>query len=219
MTDLIEQKTKELCVLISGIKDKYQKIDALNLVRRMLHEESPLKHHPVDLVEWVKSEVVEANDYNPNEVAPPEEKLLFKSISVDGYTMPIVTANELNIRRIVDGAHRRKVERKYKEISKSTLGYLPVSTIRQSQEGLADRVAATIRHNRARGEHNLPSMISILRILKLDCGMSDGWIIKHIGMDPDELLRLSQMSGIAEMFAGKEFSPSWEADEDVPIEE
>lgn len=219
MTDLIEQKAKELCALISGIKDKDQKIDALNQVRKMLHEESPLKHHPVDFVEWVKSEVVEINDYNPNHLAPPEERLLLKSISEDGYTMSIVTAKEPDIRRIVDGAQRRKIERKYDKISESTLGYLPVTTIRQSQEGLADRMASTIRHNRARGEHAIEEMIAILRTLKLDCAMSDSWIIKSLGMDPDELLRLSQMSGIVEMFVGKEFSPSWEVGTDESAED
>jgi ParB-like chromosome segregation protein Spo0J len=213
MTDLIKRMTEELCKLIEGIKDNDQKIETLNQVRKQLHSISPLKHHPVDYVEWVKSEAVEANDYNPNHVAPPEEKLLLKSISEDGYTMSIVTSKEDNIRRIVDGFHRRQIERNYKKIGSSTFGHVPVTTIREGKDGLADRIAATIRHNRARGEHEIEGMVNIVKILKIDCDMSDEWIIRHIGMDMDELLRLSQLSGLAELFRGREFSSSWTVDD------
>ncbi|MVT07720.1 ParB N-terminal domain-containing protein [Chitinophaga tropicalis] len=213
MTDLIRQKAEELCRLIGDIEDDDQKIDTLNQVRKQLHEVSPLKHHPVDFVEWVKSETVEANDYNPNHVAAPEERLLLKSISEDGYTMSIVTSKEEEIRRIVDGFHRRQIERSYKKISTSTFGRVPVTTIRSGKDGLADRIASTIRHNRARGEHAIDGMVNIVKILKIDCDMSDEWIIRNIGMDPDELLKLSQMTGLAALFKGKEFSASWEAEE------
>ncbi|OQP65501.1 hypothetical protein A3860_17710 [Niastella vici] len=210
--DLIKQMTEELCKLIEGISDDDQKIETLNQVRKQLHSVSPLRHHPVDYVEWVKSETVEANDYNPNHVAPPEEKLLLKSISEDGYTMSIVTSKEDNIRRIVDGFHRRQIERYYKKISSSTFGHVPVTTIREGKDGLADRIASTIRHNRARGEHSIDGMVNIVKTLKIDCDMSDEWIVRNIGMDADELLRLSQLSGLAELFRGREFSSSWSAD-------
>lgn len=209
MNILIKQKTEELCKLIEGLSNNDQKIDTLNQVRKQLHEVSPLKHHPVDYVEWVKSETIEANDYNPNHVAPPEEKLLLKSISVDGYTMSIVTSKEEKIRRIVDGFNRRQIERNYKKISNSTFGRVPVTTIRDEMNSLANRIASTIRHNRARGEHAIDGMVKIVKILKHDCDMSDDWIIRNIGMDADELLRLSQLSGLAELFRGKEFSSSW----------
>jgi ParB-like chromosome segregation protein Spo0J len=211
MTDLIKKKTEELCKLIEELNDDDQKIEALNQVRKQLHATSPLKHHPVDYVEWVKSESVEANDYNPNHVAPPEEKLLLKSISEDGYTMSIVTSPEKEIRRIVDGFHRRQIERTYKKISASTFGRLPITSIRPGKDGLANRIASTIRHNRARGEHEIDGMVKIVKILKHDCDMSDDWIIRNIGMDADELLRLSQLSGLAELFRGKDYSSSWEA--------
>jgi len=212
MTDLIRKMTQELCKLIEEINDDEQKIDTLNEVRKHLHQVSPLKNHPVDYVEWVKSETVEANDYNPNHVAPPEEKLLLKSISEDGYTMSIVTSKEEEIRRIVDGFHRRQIERDYKKISTSTYGRVPVTTIREGKAGLADRIASTIRHNRARGEHAIDGMVNIVKILKIDCDMSDEWIVRNIGMDADELLRLKQLSGLAELFRGKEFSSSWSTD-------
>jgi ParB-like chromosome segregation protein Spo0J len=214
MTDLIKKMTDELCKLIEGLSDNEQKIDTLNQVRKQLHQVSPLKHHPVDYVEWVKSETVEANDYNPNHVAPPEEKLLLQSISEDGYTMSIVTSKEQEIRRIVDGFHRRQIERDYKKINTSTHGRVPVTTIREGKAGLADRIASTIRHNRARGQHAIDGMVKIVKILKIDCDMSDEWIIRNIGMDPDELLRLSQLSGLMELFQGKEFSSSWTAGSD-----
>src|SRR5258708_6114898 len=122
----IRDSISDLRELIDSIEDVNDKIEALNYVRKELHSVSPLQHHPVDFVEWVKSDEVEGNDYNPNHVAPPEEKLLLQSIAEDGYTMSIVTHKEPDIRRIVDGFHRRKIERKYAKISKSTFGRVPV---------------------------------------------------------------------------------------------
>lgn len=206
----IRDKVSELRQLIDDMQDVDEKIQVLNYVRKELHSVSPLKHHPTDYVEWVKSENVEGNSYNPNHVAPPEEKILLLSIHEDGYTMPVVTCPEPDIRRIVDGFHRRKIERGYKKISDSTLGYLPVTTIRQERSALADRIVSTIRHNRARGVHAVDGMVNIVKILLIDCGMSPAWIVKKIGMDADELLRLAQLSGIIELFAGKDFSSSWE---------
>ncbi len=210
MTKQISEKVAELCQLISAIKGADAKIDALNFVRKELHLISPLRHHPVDFVEWVKSKEVEANKYNPNRVAPPEEKLLLLSISEDGYTMPIVTNPEPDTRRIVDGFHRWEMERNYVKVSKSTFGYVPVTSIRQGKDALADRIASTIRHNRARGVHGIQGMVEAVGILIRDCGMSHKWIVKNLGMDPDELLRLLQLSGIPELFAGGDFSDSWE---------
>jgi ParB-like chromosome segregation protein Spo0J len=205
----IRKKISDLCELINDISDVDEKIDTLNYVRMMLHEVSPLKHHPVDFVAWEKSEKVEGNEYNPNSVAPPEMALLITSIEEDGYTMPIVGNPEEDTIRIVDGFHRRKSERKSKKISESTFGRLPLSFIREDNRKLDSRMASTIRHNRARGSHDIDLMSNIVKELIL-LGRKETWIKKHIGMDMDEILRLKQLTGIAAIFADKEFSKAWE---------
>lgn len=197
--------TEELCQYIEGIADINEKIDTLNYIRSALHEISPMKHHPVDFVAWEKSEKIEGNNYNPNNVAPPEMKLLITSIEEDGYTMPIVTCPEEEAIRIVDGFHRRQAERKSTKISGSTCGRLPVTFIREQQREISERMACTIRHNRARGSHDIDLMSTIVRELTLT-GKSPKWISKHIGMDMDEILRLKQLTGIAALFEGNEFS-------------
>jgi ParB-like chromosome segregation protein Spo0J len=202
---LVTDLTKE----IHEISDINERIDTVNHVRMMIHEVSPFKHHPVDFVEWRKIETIKGNDYNPNKVAPPEYKLLKKSIEEDGFTMPCPTfPKSEGITEIVDGFHRSSMLKFSTKINDSTLGRLPITYIRKSQESKGNRIASTIRHNRARGEHNLKLMQNIIKEL-VDAGMSDAWILKHIGMDADELLRLKQLSGLAELFKNKEFSNSW----------
>jgi ParB-like chromosome segregation protein Spo0J len=207
--DEITQKAQELAKLIEAIPDLDEKIQALNAAREILHEASPLKHHPVDFVQWQKSENVEGNEYNPNQVAPPEMRLLIRSIEEDGYTMPIVGCPEDEHIRIVDGFHRRKSERTSRSIHESTYGYLPLSIIRDEKRGISDRMASTIRHNRARGTHDVDLMVNIVAELT-EAGMGDDWIMKHIGMDADELLRLKQVSGLAALFRDREYSRAWE---------
>lgn len=208
MEDILE-KAKELAELIDAIPDRDEKIQALNQVRKILHQISPLKHHPVDFVQWQKSEDVEANEYNPNAVAPPEMRLLIRSIEEDGYTMPIVSFPDTETIRIVDGFHRRKAERTSSRIHESTLGYIPLSTIREEKRAVADRMASTIRHNRARGTHNIDLMVNIVAELT-EAGMGNDWIMKNIGMDADELLRLKQISGLAALFKDRAYSKAWE---------
>lgn len=208
MNTILEQAT-ELAAAIAALADDDAKIEALNQVRAMLHAVSPLKHHPVDCVQWVKSETIEGNAYNPNFVAPPEMKLLMRSIEEDGYTMPIVTFPDAETVRIVDGFHRRKAERTSSAIHASTRGYLPISTIRPEKRSVSDRMASTIRHNRARGTHNIDLMVDIVAEL-VESGMSNEWIMKHIGMDADELLRLKQISGLAALFKSHQYSYAWE---------
>lgn len=195
---------------LSLINNDDDKIDMLNYVRKEIHEVSPLKHHPVDCVLWEKSENIEGNEYNPNSVAPPEMRLLIDSIIEDGYTMPIVTFPNANneIIKIVDGFHRRKSERTNKEISQSTKGRIPLTHIRKSQEDVGNRMASTIRHNRARGTHNIELMSNIVAEL-VEIGKGDAWICKHIGMSADELLRLKQITGLASMFKDHDYSNSW----------
>lgn len=208
MDDILE-KAQELADMIAALPDSDQKIDALNKVRHILHQVSPLKHHPVDYVHWQKSDDVEANEYNPNAVAPPEMRLLIRSIEEDGYTMPIVTFPDADTIRIVDGFHRRKAERTSARIHESTRGYIPVSTIRPEKREITDRMASTIRHNRARGTHSIDLMVNIVAELS-EAGMGDDWIAKNIGMDADEILRLKQISGLAALFKDRAYSRAWE---------
>lgn len=192
--------------------EKTDKINAINEVKIALHEISPMKDEPVDCVLWVESDNVEANDYNPNSVAPPEMELLKHSILEDGYTQPIVTYQKEKTREVVDGFHRNRVGKEVEEVNRRTSGYLPVVTINQGREGKSDRIAATIRHNRARGKHRIDAMAEIVMDLKKR-NWSPKKISKELGMDADEVLRLSQITGLAEMFADRDFSEAWEAEE------
>lgn len=159
---------------------------------------------PVYNVKAVPLEKIRANSYNPNAVAPPEMELLYQSIKEDGYTMPIVCyyLPEEDIYEIVDGFHRYTVMKTHKDIYEREQGCLPVVTI---DKDISNRMASTIRHNRARGSHSIELMSNIVSEL-VKSGMSDAWILKNIGMDADELLRLKQISGLAELFRNKEFS-------------
>lgn len=191
--------------------DEREQIETINAIKIALHEVSPLKGEPVDCVIWVHADSIEANDYNPNSVAPPEMKLLEVSILEDGYTQPIVTFARDNMREVVDGFHRNRVGKECKKVRERIKGYLPVVTINQGREDKGDRMASTIRHNRARGKHRIDSMSEIVIDLKRR-NWSDERIARDLGMDADEILRLSQISGLAEMFADKEFSEAWEVE-------
>lgn len=206
---MIAELAKQLCEELAKL-DPETRIEALNDVRFQMHQVSPLKHHPVDFIKWVKSDRVEANEYNPNAVAPPEMQMLYESIANDGYTMPIVSFPDEDTIKIVDGFHRRETERRNKDISASTMGYLPLSTIRSSQTDKSSRMASTILHNRARGSHNIELMSQIVSEL-VEMGKGDAWICKHIGMSIDELLRMKQITGLASLFQNKDFSQSWDA--------
>lgn len=205
----ITELAQQLALEIEALDSVDEKIQALNEARYILHQVSPLRHHPVDYVHWQKSEDVEGNEYNPNAVAPPEMRLLIRSIEEDGYTMPIVSFPDVDTIRIVDGYHRRKSERTSQKIHESTYGYIPLSTIRPEKRSISDRMASTIRHNRARGTHNIDLMVNIVAELT-ESGMGDDWIIKNIGMDADELLRLKQISGLAALFRDRAYSRAWE---------
>ncbi len=189
-----------------------QKVNAINNLREAIHEISPFKTEPVDYVKWVKSPLVHANDYNPNSVAPPEMELLHRSIQADGYTQPIVSMPDPDGRyEVIDGFHRHRVGKECEDIQSRVHGYLPLVQIRESQTDRNDRMAATIRHNRARGEHRVESMADIVVELKRRF-WSDEKIAKELGMEPDEVLRLTQVTGLAGLFADREFSEAWEAD-------
>ncbi len=169
---------------------------------------------PVYNVIAVPVEKIVPNDYNPNTVAPPELKLLYDSIREDGYTMPIVCYHDKEQDKyiIVDGFHRYRIMLDYPDIYEREGGMLPVSVIRK---GIDHRMASTIRHNRARGSHDVDLMSNIIKELH-ELGRSDKWIAKHLGMDRDEILRLKQITGLAALFRDIEFSNAWEPVEDLP---
>ncbi len=204
LDDLTASLVAELAAL-----DETERVEALNRVRRALSEVSPFRTEPVDCVEWLPAAAIAGNDYNPNVVAPPEMELLRVSIMADGYTQPIVTAGT-ETREVVDGFHRHRVGVECEDVRDRVHGFLPVVRIREEQTDRGDRIAATIRHNRARGKHQVEAMSEIVLELKRR-NWSDSKIGKELGMDPDEVLRLAQITGLAEAFADREFSEAWEA--------
>ena len=163
---------------------------------------------PIYGVQAIPVDKIQANEYNPNKVAPREMKLLEKSIWEDGYTQPIVCyyIKENDTYEIVDGYHRYTVLKTSTRINKRENGLLPVVVINKDPSA---RMASTIRHNRARGTHDIDLMVNMVGEL-VESGMSDLWISKNLGMDADELLRLKQISGIAALFANSDFSKAWE---------
>ena len=206
----MDNALREKLLEISGM-DLSAKVDAINEVKALLKEISPFTTEPVECVQWVRADQVIANDYNPNSVAPPEMELLHVSIQEDGYTQPIVVWQHDGIYEVVDGFHRNRVGKEYQDITDRIHGYLPVVVINNDREEKGDRIASTIRHNRARGKHRVEAMSDIVVELKRR-NWSDAKIARELGMDADEVLRLSQITGLAEMFADKEFSTAWEVD-------
>jgi ParB-like chromosome segregation protein Spo0J len=186
------------------------RIETINRIREALREYSPFKGEPVDCVRWIKAELVTANDYNPNSVAPPEMRLLEHSITEDGYTQPIVSWHRDGVFEVVDGFHRHRVGKESATVRERVHGYLPAVVINGAREDKGDRMAATIRHNRARGEHRVESMADIVVELKRRF-WSDERIATELGMEPDEVLRLTQVTGLAGLFADREFSEAWQA--------
>lgn len=211
-SDII-QKAKQVFEEIK-LLDLESKVEVINTLKVMLHEISPMINEPVDCVLWVRNEAIYANDYNPNAVAPPEMKLLEHSIMEDGYTQPIVTYKEDVGLQVVDGFHRNRVGKESVKVRDRLFGYLPVVTINEWRTDRGDRIAATIRHNRARGKHRIDAMSDIVIELKRR-NWSDEKIGRELGMEPDEVLRLCQITGLAEMFADREFSEAWEASESI----
>lgn len=194
--------------------DFSKKIDAINSLREVIHKSSPFNNEPVDFVKWVNMNDVVANDYNPNKVAPPEMELLEISIMNDGYTQPIVTWDnpEKNKVEVIDGFHRNRVGKESKVVQQRIKGYLPVVNIRKSQSNKNDRIASTIRHNRARGKHQVDAMSEIVIELK-NRNWTNKRISKQLGMDEEEVLRLCQISGLEHLFSDNDFTKAWESSE------
>ncbi|MFB5624636.1 MAG: IbrB-like domain-containing protein, partial [Nitrosopumilus sp.] len=190
--------------------DRDELVFVLNEIKKKMHSISPFKNEPVDCVLWVKNDTVSANDYNPNKVAPPEMELLEVSIMNDGYTQPIVAWFDNDKIEVIDGFHRNRVGKESKVIKKRVNGYLPVVNIRTSQSGKNDRIASTIRHNRARGKHQVDAMSEIVIELK-NRNWTNQRIAKQLGMDEEEVLRLCQISGLENIFSDSDFSNAWES--------
>lgn len=182
-------------------------IDSINKERKALHEECPIKQ-PIDYVMWVPIEKVEPNGYNPNSVATVEMGLLYKSIKKDGYTQPVVTIYDEKRDKyvIVDGFHRYYVCKTKKDIFDRNMGMLPIVVI---DKNISERMAATVRHNRARGEHSIDGMSNLV-FKMLEEGMSDADVCNELGMEPEELLKLKHLTGFSKLFANTEYKMAWE---------
>lgn len=208
----IDELLKKLVAEINGIEDFDRRVETLNHVRKAVSQASPFHDEPVDCVYWVKADTVHANCYNPNVVAGPEMKLLHTSIALDGYTQPIVSCpikdageNGGEYYEVVDGFHRNRVGKEYPDIKKRMNGYLPIAQLEKTKE---ERMAATIRHNRARGTHGIRPMSDLVKELSI-FGWGDEEICRQLGMELDEVLRLKQITGLKEAFQNHEFSKSW----------
>jgi len=198
-----------------GTDDLDEQVSALNALRETLHDVSPF-NEPVENIKWVPQEDVEGNDYNPNEVATPEMELLHRSITEDGYTQPIVTYETAPGRfEIVDGEHRSIVGKEFDDIRERLHDHVPVTVIDKDEEA---RMGSTIRHNRARGTHQIRDMSDIVVEL-FDRGWDDQRIMEELGMERDEVLRLKQVSGLKKAFSDHEFSQSWTEYEDRYVED
>ena len=213
MKEVAKQKILKIEQILVGM-DKLpveDRVEIINEIKLRLKGYSPFSSEPVDCVIWVKADQVVANSYNPNSVAPPEMRLLEQSILQDGYTQPIVSWQKDDGYEVVDGFHRNRVGKECKDVNKRVHGYLPLTIINKERQEIGDRMASTIRHNRARGKHSVDSMSDIVLELKKR-NRSDAWIAKNLGMDEDEILRLTQISGLADLFKNADFSNAWDVD-------
>lgn len=202
LNDVIAEMTEYLAPL-----NGESRIDAIEELQAILHELSPLSSQPVNCVRWVPIEKVSPNDYNPNSVASVELQLLYTSIDHDGYTQPVVTIYDEEQDRyfIVDGYHRYFVMRKSPDILERCMGLLPIVVI---DKGINDRMASTVRHNRARGKHSITGMANLV-FQMLDNGWADEDICNELGMEPEEILRLKHVTGFSKLFADVEYKRSW----------
>lgn len=196
--------------LIKAEFDKSEdKIKFINELRSNIHSLSPNKNQPVDYVRWTPVDMVEPNDYNPNSVARKEMSLLYTSIYNDGYTQPIVTIWDDKKKKfiIVDGFHRYYVCKTNKDILERNNGCLPIVVINKS---INERMASTVRHNRARGRHSVSGMSNMVFEL-LDNGWRDEDICNQLGLEAEELLKLKHITGFSKLFENTEYKQAWES--------
>jgi hypothetical protein len=212
-----KQKLEQLKSNIDNLLNDLEfakKVELINELREFIHFHSPFKNEPVDFVKWVQAENVVANDYNPNKVAPPEMELLEISIMNDGYTQPVVTFPNNGKIEVVDGFHRTRVSKESKIVRERVKGYTPTVIIRKEQSDKNDRIASTIRHNRARGKHQVDAMSEIILELK-NRNWKNERIARELGMDEEEILRLCQITGLQDIFKDDDFSKSWESSDSI----
>ena len=210
-----EEAIAVVCKCIADEQNLTEKVAKLNQAKTAIHAASPFKSEPVDCVLWIAKEEVVANDYNPNKVAPPEMELLEVSIMNDGYTQPIVTwPRDDGKSEVVDGFHRSRVGRESAVVGQRVMGFLPTVAIRKEQQDKSDRIASTIRHNRARGKHQVDAMSEIVLELK-NRNWTNARVAKELGMDEEEILRLCQITGLEHLFSDQDFSQSWEASDSI----
>ena len=190
-------------------------VDDIEEIKSVLHEVSPLKNQPVNNIRWVDIEKVQANDYNPNSVASTEMRLLYISIKNDGYTQPVVTIYDAAIDKyvIVDGFHRYFICKNNKDILDANQGKLPIVVI---DKDINDRMASTVRHNRARGKHSIKGMAS-MAFKMLDNGWSDSEICNQLGMEAEELIRLKHITGFSKLFKDIQYKKAWESRRQIQI--
>lgn len=191
--------------LLDAAVDLNQRIELINQMRQVIHQQSPMKHHPVDLVQWVPVGLVEPNEYNPNRVASRQFELLHDSVKSDGYTMPCVVSWSEDHFQIVDGFHRYRLPKERKDIAEMTCGFLPVATLDKPP---AELEQSTVRHNEARGKHDVELTSALIR-RQIEKGVTDSEICQHHGLAPDALHRLKQVERIADRLANKEYDQSW----------
>lgn len=206
----------DLCDLIlDWVQDADDRVAALQAVRDLLHELSPNKAQPIDNVRWIPIEDVQPNDYNPNAVARIEMGLLLKSIDHDGYTQPVVTIfdNTLGKYVIIDGFHRYYVMKANAEVRERCGGRLPCVVL---EKDINERMASTIRHNRARGKHSVDGMANLV-FKMLENGMTDADICNELGLEPEELLKLKHITGFSKLYKDVTFSPAWVTNEQIAI--
>lgn len=204
----IKELINELAKEISNIENIEEKIEVLNNAREFLHQISPFKNEPVDFVKWVKVENTCPNNYNPNHVAKPEMDLLYVSMKNNGVGFPIMTGKQRDDKKhtIVDGFHRHMTIKTKQDINQRLLGYAPISQLDLTEQEL---IAATVEFNRARGKHQVELMANLVSLL-VQKGLSNLEICNALGMESEELLRLKQTVGIAEILANKQYDKAWE---------
>ena len=193
-----------------------ERLALINAARALLHAASPLAAHPVDLVRWVHHSEVQANDYNPNSVAGNEMRLLHMSIAHDGYTQPIVVIFDPALGKyvLVDGFHRYSTLKQNPDIQAATCGgYLPAVVL---DKPINDRMASTVRHNRARGKHSIKGMANIIFEM-LDNGWDDAAICGELGMEADELVRLKHVTGFSKLFENVSYRQAWETRRQIKL--
>jgi len=202
------QIARTLDVLLETLEEleENEQIEEIELVREILHRAHPI-NQPIDRVKWVNIDEVEANDYNPNSVASKEMQLLYTSILHDGYTQPVVTIRDQDRGKyvIIDGFHRYFTAKSNPDILERNKGKLPIVVL---EKDINDRMASTVRHNRARGSHSVNGMSNMV-FKMLDNGWSDDRICNHLGMDPEELVRLKHITGFSKLFENAEYAKAW----------